>query len=721
MNRPWQLSFAALVAVSAMWAPTAAAATQFTEQAKLTASDGADSGFGASVAISGDTIVVGAPSKQVGANHGQGAVYVFKRAASGWGSGAEIAKLTASDGVANDRFGTSVAISGDTIVVGCPCPRGNAMQPLPGGAVYVFTKPAGGWATGTETAKLLASERVAGGGFGVSVAISGDAIVAAGQQSAYVFIKPAGGWVSGAETAKLTASDAAVGFGSVVAISADTIVAGAPFDKLTPGFMCPCNQGSAYVYTEPAGGWATATETAKLVASDATGDGFFGRSVAVSGDTIVAGAVPMIGLSAGAGSAYVFIEPSGGWVSGTETAKLTASDGALGDALGLAVAVSGDTIVAGAPFDDGSIADQGSAYTFTEPAAGWVNATESTKLNTSDTEARGFGRSVAVGGETIVVSAGNNLGPGRPDGAAYVFEAETDTLAPTTTITVAPAAPDGEAGWYVSPTNVTVSAIDEAEGSGVAETRCVLDPSVAPTTFADLPAGPCAYLGSGAAVTTDGSHSLYAASIDVAGNAEAPVLAQFMIDQTPPEVTCAASAPFFLLNEAGGTVNASVGDSGSGPSVASVSAATDTSSVGDKSALLMGSDVAGNASTVACPYTVTFVFEGFFDPVANDGVLNIVRAGQAIPLKWRILDANGAPVTDLAAVTLSVESLTCSAGMTGDELTETAAGGSGLQNLGDGYYQINWLSLRRYADSCKTLRVDLGEGIFRTALFQFIN
>lgn len=733
MNRPWKITLGALLLLSALWAPTTMAATSLSEQAKLTASDGGDSdAFGTSLAISGDTIVVGAPAKQVGATFGQGAVYVFRQAAGGWTSGTEVAKLTSSDGAGTSGFGTSVAISGDTIVVGCSCPRGNPMQPLPGGAVYVFTKPLGGWVSGTETAKLTASDGAAGDAFARSVAISGDTIVAGAssddvsfidQGSAYLFTKPPDGWVSGTEKGKLTASDGANSdfFGASVAVSDRTVVVGARLDDLASGFMVPGDHGSAYVFTEPAGGWATASETAKLTASDAVASGQFGLAVAVSGDTIAVSAItqfftfPFIGP----GATYVFIEPETGWASGTETAKLTASDAVGGDALGWSVAVSGETIVAGAPFDDGSVADQGSAYVFTEPVTGWVNATQDTKLNTSDPVARGFGRSVAVSGETIVAGAANTGGPGQRDGAAYVFSADTDTVAPTTTITVTPPVPDGQAGWYRSSVHLAVAASDEAGGSGVAETRCALDPPAAPATFADLPTSTCPYLGSGATVTTDGSHALFAASIDVAGNAGAVVSAQFMVDQTPPAVTCPTSAPVFLLNEAGGTVGASVTDEGSGPTSAIVSVPANTSTVGAKSASLTGSDVAGNTTTVACPYIVTFMFVGFLEPIENDGILNLVRAGQAIPLKWRIVDANGVPVTDLASVVVSVERLTCPIGTTGDELTETAAGGSGLQNLGDGYYQFNWLSLRSYGNSCKTLRLDLGEGIVRTALFQF--
>ncbi len=143
------------------------------QAAKLTASDGAASdSFGASVAVSGDTIVVGADGTHVGANLAQGSAYVFVKPTGGWSGMTQTAKLTASDGVAYDHFGISVAISGDTIVVGAS--GSNSSQ----GAAYVFVKPTGGW-TGamTQTAKLTASDGAANDYFGGSVAISGDTIV----------------------------------------------------------------------------------------------------------------------------------------------------------------------------------------------------------------------------------------------------------------------------------------------------------------------------------------------------------------------------------------------------------------------------------------------------------------------------------------------------------------------------------------------------------------
>jgi FG-GAP repeat len=373
----------------------------FIQQAKLTVSDGVvDHGFGDSVAISGDTVVVGAS----GDNSGRGAAYVFVKPGSGWANATETAKLTASDPA--HAFGHSVAITDDTIVVGA---YNASSQP---GAAYVFVKPGSGWANTTETAKLTASDGVAGDFFGYSVGISSDtvvvgAIIASQQGAAYVFVKPGSGWANATETAKLTASDGAAfdEFGYSVGISSDTVVVGATFDD--------SQRGSAYVFVKPGSGWANATETAKLTASDGgTGDQF-GLSVAVSGDTVVVGAFCHASCQ---GAAYVFVRPVNGWANATETAKLTASDGATGDEFGVSVAVSGDTVVVGAESNNSTI---GSAYVFLKPANGWANATESAKLFASDGEANDFfGNAVAISVDTIVVAA---LGDDSRRGSAYVF------------------------------------------------------------------------------------------------------------------------------------------------------------------------------------------------------------------------------------------------------------------------------------------------------------
>ena len=112
-------------------------------------------------------------------------------------------------------------------------------------------------------------------------------------------------------------------------------------------------------------------------------------------------------------------------------------------------------------------------------------------------------------------------------------------------------------------------------------------------------------------------------------------------------------------------------------------------------------------------------FVGFSQPIDNAPVLNRATAGLAIPVKWRILGASGAPVTTLASARLTVTGLSCALGSTVDLIEETASGESGLKNLGNGYYQLNWKSPKTYASSCKVLHLDIGDGVLHDALFQF--
>ena len=228
----------------------------------------------------------------------------------------QMAKLTASDGAASDYFGTSVAISGDTVVVGArdATVSGHFQQ----GSAYVFVEPAGGWSTTSSyTAKLTASDGAAGDSFGISVAISGDTVVVGAfwaqidgntnQGAAYVFVKPAGGWATTSTyAAKLTASDGTLNdnFGWSVAISGDTVVVGSS-NALIGGHT---NQGAAYVFVKPAGVWATTSiYAAKLTASDGAAKDFFGFSVAINSDTVVVGAFKaVISGNIAQGASYVF-------------------------------------------------------------------------------------------------------------------------------------------------------------------------------------------------------------------------------------------------------------------------------------------------------------------------------------------------------------------------------------------------------------------------------
>lgn len=404
----------------------------FVQQAQLAASDGAagdDLGF--SVAASGNTIVAGAPFHRVGANPAQGAVYVFVERGDGWANATQTAELTASDGAARDDLGYSVAISGDAIIAGAPY---HAVGANPGqGAAYVFVRPASGWANAIQTAELTASDGLANDGLGSSVAASGNSLVAgapfrtvgsnSAQGAAYVFAQPPGGWANAQQTAELTATDGGTNdeLGSSVGVSGGTVVAGAPYHAVGTGI----GQGGAYVFVEPATGWTNATQTAELTASDASNYDFLGLAVAVSANAVVAGApYRQVGAHSQAGAVYVFVQPAAGWTNATQTAELVASDGGASDYLGLSVGIAGNTVIAGAPYHQvGGRTWQGAAYAFVEPAGGWTNAVQTAELVASEGAASDYlGLSVATSGVTLVAGApGHGIGSNPTQGAAFIF------------------------------------------------------------------------------------------------------------------------------------------------------------------------------------------------------------------------------------------------------------------------------------------------------------
>jgi len=203
---------------------------------------------------------------------------------------------------------------------------------------------------------------------------------------------------------------------------------------------------------------------------------------------------------------------------------------------------------------------------------------------------------------------------------------------------------------------------------------------------------------------------------------------EVITDTTPPTITL-TTPPEGAVYLLGQTVNADytcqdeAGGSGLASCVGSVpnGSPIDTGSIGAKTFTVNAADNAGNVASATHNYQVIYAFTGFISPVDNPPVINIAKAGQTIPLKWRITDANGNPVTDLTDVTVTAVSLSCPSVPTTDAIEEYATSNSGLQNLGDGYYQWNWRSPASYANSCKTLILDLGEGagFEHLALFQF--
>ena len=384
----------------------------------LTASDGAAfDAFGKSVSISedGNTVVVGSP------DDGAGSAYVFTKPDAGWANAAGTIKLTASDGAAGDGFGSWVSLSGDgsAIVVGAP---GNDAGATGAGAAYVFTKPDAGWATAAGTVKLTASDGAANDAFGSSVSASQDgntiAIGASGDDpgSVYVFTTSTP-WTTAAGTFKLTVPsevDARAQIGGSVSLSGDgdTIVAGSP--------EAP---GAAYVFTKPATGWATTT--AARLTGPIGAPGQFGYSVSIDSDgsTIAVGAY---GATVETGAAYVFTRPAGGWASATAGNDEKLSEGVSGAGYSVAVSADGNVVVRTA-----LLSNRAHRFVLSSDAgAKWKDATRNELPDPTIFPTFSFylgdriGSAVAVSADesTIVVGAENENSNNQPSsGAAYVF------------------------------------------------------------------------------------------------------------------------------------------------------------------------------------------------------------------------------------------------------------------------------------------------------------
>ena len=451
--------------------------------AKLLASDG-ESGdhFGWSVSIAGDTVVVGATGDDDGGSFA-GSAYIFDRLHNGEDGWGQVAKLNAKDGSDFDRFGYSVSVFDDTIVIGCPHYFSSGT-----GSGYVYSRHQGGYDEWGLTVELSASDVSPGDSFGLAVCISGETIaigspfdddfgsdsgstyclrhddgaidnweletkvVASGwisaendrfgesvsisgdiavvgarfdddvtenSGSAYVFARDLGAPEAWGLMTQLTASDGAPddGFGSAVSISGDVIVVGAPYDD-DNGY----SSGSAYIFGRNEGGIDAWGLVAKISPSDGAPGDVFGSDVCLDGDTVIIAAVGNDDNGYAAGAAYIFVRNLGGLDAWGELTKLKASDGAEGDYFGGAVALSGDTAVVGASADDDNGPTSGSAYVFDRDHEGTNQWGQIAKLTASDGSiGDNFGRAVSVSGDTVIIGAFGDDGDDANCGSAYIF------------------------------------------------------------------------------------------------------------------------------------------------------------------------------------------------------------------------------------------------------------------------------------------------------------
>lgn len=380
--------------------------------------------LGRSVAMSGDYLVAGAPYED-GTGLDYGAAYVYYKdqgADNAWG---QVIKLSASDAADSDTFGHSVAISGDYVVVGAPNKDGSAADE---GAAYVYYRDQGGTDAWGQVTKLTASDAAAGDQFGYSVSISGDLVVVGANRksgggtdrgAAYVFDKDYPTSDSWGEVLKLTASDAADGdqFGYSVSISGDYAVLGAPYKDGTGA-----DEGASYVYYRDQGGTDNWGQVTKLTASDAAAGDEYGNSVAIDGDYVVAGALGEDGAGTDQGAAYVYGRDEGGADNWGEVVKLAASDAADSDEFGSSVSISGDYILVGAPYEDGTGTDQGAAYVFYRNQDGpdvWGEVLKITTVGAEDDNLVGY--SVGIGDYFLVTGVPGEDGVTTDIGAIAIF------------------------------------------------------------------------------------------------------------------------------------------------------------------------------------------------------------------------------------------------------------------------------------------------------------
>lgn len=251
--------------------------------------------FGGSVAIDGNTIVVGDPSKLVDGRVNQGAAYVFTRIDTTWSLQQ---RLTAADGRSNDFFGSDVFVDGDTIIIGAPFFQDENLRK---GSAYVFARNGGTWSI---QAKLVAGDGIPGDGFGEAVAVKNNtAIVGSRRNAVYLFKRDEAKWV---QEQKL-ASEIASSFGNAIALNPDTVIIGAP----GRGSADVSGPGSVYIYTRNNTDW---TLQEQLLASDGKpGDGF-GNAVSIHEDTVLVSASSTdIDDMENHGAAYVYTRNGSTW------------------------------------------------------------------------------------------------------------------------------------------------------------------------------------------------------------------------------------------------------------------------------------------------------------------------------------------------------------------------------------------------------------------------
>ena len=320
--------------------------------------DSADT-FGRAAAIFGEYALIGSAYNDNENGPNAGAAYVFKRDGETWN---EEQKLLASDGDIDDIFGNAVDIDGDYMIIGAPWNDDDATE---SGSAYIFRKDGDTW---LEETKLTASDAGEDNRFGISVAISGDYVVVGAffdddfgtrSGSAYIYKRNGTEWT---EQAILTASDGATNdwFGVTVSIQGEYAIIGSRYDDNDNG----SNAGAAYIFKRNNTTW---TELQKLTASDGADNDLFHKT-SIYGDYIAIGAYQDDDMGNNSGSIYIFKPDGAGW---SEQEKITASDGEAGTLFGTSIAMSDKRIVVSSYKDNDNGNNSGSVYVFKHDGTNW--------------------------------------------------------------------------------------------------------------------------------------------------------------------------------------------------------------------------------------------------------------------------------------------------------------------------------------------------------------
>lgn len=370
--------------------------------------------FGYAAAVAGDTLVVGAPRAEV-AGEPAGAVYVFQREETRW---EQRAKLVASDGAAGDMFGYSVDVSGNTLAVGALFADGAVEET---GAVYMFQQVGNEW---LQMSKLIAGQGRPFDRFGHSVAVDGTTAVVgapgqdrmgadAGLVYRYELVGEAWTAYGYVVSSQVRPYDY---FGHRVALSEGRAAVSAHGDD-TLG----TSAGAVYIFPLWVNGAQDAAPVWKLTANDGAANDFFGFALDLAGDVLAVGAYGDDDNGSYSGSVYT-INLGLGFETNTAQQKLTAGDGRPYAQFGRSVAITDGMLIAGAPYDDTACDDCGAAYVFMQENGTWQALS---KLMADDGNLEDqFGAAVAVNGETAVAGAIRvDDEYGEPEaGRAYVYQ-----------------------------------------------------------------------------------------------------------------------------------------------------------------------------------------------------------------------------------------------------------------------------------------------------------